>query len=332
MSLYRVPIQSFESEERALQALELYADKFYFRGQSRRVSRLWPPTTTARYSAGFIKTESIVPGAYREMEDGLRAGKAGDPSFRYRFGPEVDSARAAAAYIALGEAPNTGGNVDAWLADLAGPHVSPDQMMHRLVSLAQHCGIPTLYVDLTVVPDRAMWFATRTWEGEVLKTGCGVVYRFDRSRLHEALSKNVASGPHKYSAVVDVSDTPPEITPRPSLQRGLTAFGLERGEVMIHLLQHQGVEAFVFKRDGLLALPSKDEIRPPGDPMEEAIKRLVGGQSVQEWQVLTNQFLQRIDPAVQPPDLSDQGLRGQILQGFPSSAATSSWDGCGELP
>lgn len=130
----------------------------------------------------------------------------------------------------------------------------PDNLL-KLISIAQHYEYPTAMVDLSSSLDVGTWFATNSWtDGKPLKTGTGIIYRFDREAILKSI-RNELSSPfllniRKMEAsaifgIADIKHLDPEFGLRPQRLHGASIFGLEN--TLIYLLLHY---SFSTKSDG----------------------------------------------------------------------------------
>lgn len=256
---------TFLNEADVLTYLDGSNEEYLYRGQTNR----YPRWGIENPRGGIDVLDGIIPSDFHPLDEALvtqgRDRVASDPL----FGDEAVTARVAAIEVALRELDGT------WLESLPDP---PNPAFIRvLLSLGQHVGVPTAFLDLTSDPSVAMWMACYDWAGPTrLATGTGVLYRFHREALESVLNSTDLG---TYRGVQELRDVPAELSARPGNQRGLTAYGLEHPSVLLALWDSSSedvhaIEAIEFLRDRSANLPHPGTIKVEPDPLGDAIRRV----------------------------------------------------------
>ena len=167
----------------------------------------------------------------------------------------------------------------------AGIGLKNPELIRLSWSLAQHYGVITALLDLTLDPDVAAWFATNPWDAPTEPTpltGHGVIYRFDIGNLIAAITffnlsmhaesrRSAYEPPADKAFVQSLADIPSEFALRPVRQQAVVASGFDA--LHFHSLLRTGgqFDAFLFPHapDQLLKWPPKharDFLRPEDDP------------------------------------------------------------------
>lgn len=281
---FQIPERCFNDEQSLVATLaqETPADHvsdaptFLFRGQRQRFvgprQRRWPaddrlPVPKFRYTL-----ESVIPTDYRGMEDALATGTPPSQLER-QYGNVIANVRTSLVLVAAREIERRFPNVRRWIDDC----VTNRKRIHRLLSLGQHYGLPTQYLDATSSWEVALWFATRDFAtGKPLPTSNdAVIYRFQRERLEEVL-KDVGVFLSRPLRLVDIRDTPPDLGRRASGQKGWSIIGLEHPELLSELIRVGGIEALQFTRTGAF-LQQIDRLTPDiarlGEPLLQFLEQ-----------------------------------------------------------
>lgn len=254
--------------------------KWLFRGQVlRRPRRKWPPVDEANHKKHAFELEQLLPTDYRKLEERLEAGesKAGlDPI----YGDRIAKIRSwTTTYLMERHSCWDDQKVQDWYKDLAGTD-RPD----KLLSIGQHYGMRTHFLDLTSDWQVALWFASHDWSGNYIPEGDGVIYQFRLKEL--CLAEQAANdalqftNPKDKFRHVDIRDTPTILAPRAEAQRGFSLINVESPHLVQAMIQQSAIEVLVFPRG---AQPSpdnswtKDALVPSPDEMSELFDECKGG-------------------------------------------------------
>jgi hypothetical protein len=240
-------------------------EEYLYRGQTNR----YPGWGLGNDSGEIEVLDCIIPSDLHTLEYALVTQGRESVSMNPLFGDEAVTARVAAIQVALRQLDT------AWLESLPDPP-EPD-FIRVLLSLGQHVGVPTAFLDLTSDPRVALWMACHEWMGPSrLASGTGVLYRFHREALEHVLN-STDLGP--YRGIQDLRHVPAALSQRPGNQYGLTAYGLEHPSVLLALTDSSpaevlAIEAIEFIRDGSTVLPDPGTIKVVPDPLGDEIRRI----------------------------------------------------------
>lgn len=252
---------------------------YLFRGQASRWRRKWPPVTEPGFAKHALSFESLIPTDYRMLEERLERGES-RTSLDPIYGDRIAQVRALdATYLMQCHSCWGDAQVQAWVGAL-----TPPAKADKLLSIGQHYGLRTHFLDLTSDWEVALWFASHRWTGEYIPGGDGVIYRIDTGKLGDAeKAANTALGITTAKDAcrhVDIRDTPAAIAPRARAQRGFSLINVESPHFLQAMIQQKAVEAFVFPR-GAGPAPgnslSKDMLAPPHDEMAALFEQCKAG-------------------------------------------------------
>jgi len=153
-------------------------------------------------------------------------------------------------------------------------------------SLAQHYELATALVDLTDDVRVALWFATNEWDAtrpSPAEGREGVVYRFDREQLDQALEaqslsmlawaleKRLPPAPPLF--VQEIAHIPESCALRPSRQRGYSVYGFDQMQLVQFIVARGICEIFTFVHGAAPALGSidRDYLVPKQDPFNAVL-------------------------------------------------------------
>lgn len=151
-----IPAQPFAGEQELydhlaahepVQPLDMRDPQFLYRGQQRRfLTRRWPAFDISPVVRGqYLNFESIIPTDTRHMEDLLFQGR---PRYEVeeRYGQNIANIRTALTINAARDtAMNSGLRNEARWIDAC----LSNRNIHKLLSIGQHYGLATQYVDVT---------------------------------------------------------------------------------------------------------------------------------------------------------------------------------------
>jgi len=224
--------------------------RFLYRGQTRRhIDRYYPPTRIRscpirRYS---LVLEDLAPSDYRLLEASLATGTS-PARLEARYGNTIAYVRTALTLDAVEQVVNqlASRRTTNWLAGL---RTTPGRLT-EVLSLGQHYGLPTNYLDLTSNWRVALWFASSDFQtGKPFSGGTyGVVYRIDRRALRRSIKSLIQT--HGISTrdfrLVSIRNTPPAIGRRARAQHGWSLVGSESLALLDDLIARNGVWAYTF--------------------------------------------------------------------------------------
>lgn len=310
-SYTRIPCQPFDSLSSLAQYLsESHQDSHYYRGQTKRY-RVTYRGAISKLAEAFpelspvaITIESLMPSLFRQAvgtDDPNWDGyvyptplDAISPAVRAIVKSRHDPLRTLLAdllkdlelaavnnlLIRLGADPRGG------LPDrVALTNVLPKLL--TLISLSQHYEFSSCMIDITKDPEAAVWFASHTWSGEVLRgpNAYGVIYRFRKNNkeinrvLHKELMTETPAQLAIFGAglfgLVDISDLPDRFGLRPRKQAGGSIMGLENS-VVLHMLDwYDAYEVLTFPLGSVTGTETqlaKSDLCPPQDPATEVFR------------------------------------------------------------
>ena len=308
--LEKVTVIGPATEAQVLINLKADADLYWFRGQPGRHDRVWPPESRKDIDADAYTMESIVPSEYRGLEHEIRSGNKAALKFNPEYNTGFVVAKYVAAEIIVDELAKTKPSVAQYLNYLNTLRIR--DRADQLLSLAQHAGVKTAYTDLSHNPKVALHFACVEFNGNT-PNGTGYIYRIRKEALKNALTTlQLNTGIPR--GVVELNQVPSDLTPRPTNQQGVTAFGLEVGEVLLNLIANDAIQRFDVIRDGSGTYPNQSFIYPTNDPMHQEFRCLQQGKNVNLW-ISTMQYWAQHTTNPNPlPDLNDSAVRKAILR------------------
>ncbi len=166
------------------------------------------------------------------------------------------------------------------------------RLMRVFWSLAQHYFIATALTDVTFSPNVAAWFATQPWDadGALPTNGKGVIYRFNRPCLEQALKSQTermtefarARGDARPPDLffIDIRDIPDTFAGRPNGQKGGSVYGFDQPELLRMIIQMGCLEVFEFyhskkseklKSRRQIIVPDEDPFSKLAEKMKSAI-------------------------------------------------------------
>ncbi len=247
---------------------------FLYRGQPSRYSRSWPPAPQNGIPLdAYADFDSIIPTDYRQFEAGIR-GNVPEGMLRDRYGDPVANLRSFLTIYAARQRAQASLDVSLcrWVDDSL-HHRTVPPTIHHLLSIGQHYGFRTHYLDATSAWSVAMVFATRQWSGSsagtYLSPGEAVIYRIDHAILESVQQCFMANHPQIPCRAVDIRSTPLLLAPRAAGQHGWSIIGLESPYFLSDLINAGGVRAFRFQRTGPSSCNTDalfQQMQPSADP------------------------------------------------------------------
>lgn len=323
--MLNVPALSF-ADERVLydhltttapsQPIDDLTPAYLYRGQTGRFTeRSWPAYDMGVLSRGhYSKFESLVPTDTRKLEAALLAGPAvldtarrqaledeyGQMIADIRVGITLNAAKDTAKLLGLARESQ-------WLTD----SMSNKYFLDKLLSIGQHYGLATQYMDASSDWQVALSFATHGFESAVHideATRPGVVYRIDREKLVAVLQR--VAGELGYDSrrfrLIDIRDTPPKLAARASIQHGWSIVGLEQPEVLAGLISDGGITALTFPHTPT-TVPGLEAIaRRSGDTTERMWIEMHAYEKASHWVTNEKKLMNFIRWPKPPIDVRDQ--------------------------
>ncbi len=285
--LDQIPVHRFDTEQAICDELKSQgggpldsSPKWLFRGQvSRRPRRKWPPVEEDNVKKHALELEQLLPTDYRKLEERLEANEA-RPGLEPIYGDRIAGIRSlTATYLMQCHSHWGDQDVQDWYEGLAGTDLAD-----KLLSIGQHYGMLTHFLDLTSDWRVALWFATHKWSGDYIPGGDGVIYQFRLKELccaEKAANDALAiKNPKEQFRHVDIRDTPAILAPRARAQRGFSLISVESPHLVQAMIQKKAIKVLVFPRG---AQPSPDNsltrdlLAPPIDEMAVLFDECKGG-------------------------------------------------------
>ena len=302
----------FDSEDAICQKLSELArnnppdgtNKYLFRGQQQRYKRPWPPEDKPTSQGTCLPNhsltiEGLLPSDYRGLEEEIAKGipKA---NLEPKYGQHIANVRALlTTYLIQCHSKWYTGAVQKWYRGLTSDKAA------KLLSIGQHYGFRSCYLDVTGDWEVAVWFATHGWKnGEYLASNGGgndnkgseddaVVYVFHYQKLLAAAkdANDIIGGISQPTpcGVVEILDTPAELAPRARCQSGASIFGLDSPYFLQAAILKKAVECWSFKRGSKPAgcnCLAKQHLVPPYDEMANLYQGLhdpCNRRAAQDW-------------------------------------------------
>jgi len=246
---------------------------YVYRGQVKRHYRSWPPEPYPPIVKDSYTFDSLVSTGYRGIEDLVRKGKKNDLSANRPFSRTISYMRMAISWHAFEECERRLGVKDGigWLQRVV---AGGQDGTTKLGSISQHYGLQTSYVDATEDWRVALWFASHEFGNRTyMAGGKAFIYQITIVALEEAERRVNAMRPQRQaweeSKHVSIKDTPANLAPRASGQKGLSLVNFEHPFLLAWLVQLGGIKLFECDRP---AAPSPEmaptsQVVPSGDPM-----------------------------------------------------------------
>jgi hypothetical protein len=289
-------VKTFKSEDCVCNELKnlanAYPDQWLFRGQQQRYIRYWPPEDISISQWTFwgkhsIAMESLVPIDYRDMENAIANGIC-RKHLEWIYGQRIANVRSfLTTYLIQCHSKWHSYVVQSWYNGLQNASKSA-----KLLSIGQHYGLRSCYLDVTYDWQVAVWFATHDWKtGEHIKSDTSVIYVFNIPNLRKA-SNCLETFQHPRN-LVDIRDTPSELAPRAKAQQGGSIIGIESPIFLQELIHKKAIECWEFKsghtQSNLNSL-QKYLLVPPCDEMARIynIIRGVNNPSNRQWNAFLN--------------------------------------------
>ena len=323
-----VLVECFPGADELMAVLDVYDPQtltpptFLYRGQSGRFFRRWPPEDTIDTPADSYTLDSIIPSDYRYIESLIRAGQKSDHSTQLVHSNHITVLRALAVYVAIGVVNLDSAQrskIDNWFSNM-----ETSAFCNHLLSIGQHCGLPTGYSDVTSDKRVALWFATHNWcSGDYISGEHGIIYRINYNIL--ALAQEAINMMRDYTELlacrtIDIRSVPQELTPRPHLQHGFSLAGFESPWLLMELIRREGIEGYIFKRGPTVSSENtiqKIDIAPTDDPVYVALNNMRDNNAYdQDFQQQVDVRFQDGHLGAQQYDVKDTELRRAIFDGW----------------